>query len=55
MWIVYACLSALFAAVTAILAKVGIYNIDSNLGTAIRTVVIFLFAWTIVAVQGNLR
>lgn len=48
MWWVYALLSAFFAAVTAILAKIGIKGIDSNLATAIRTVVILLLAWGIV-------
>jgi transporter family protein len=50
-WLPYALLSALFAAVTAILAKVGIQNVNSNLATAIRTVVILLFAWAIVFFQ----
>src|SRR3989338_6185631 len=54
-WAVYALLSALFAAATAILAKIGIKNIDSNLATAIRTVVIILFAWGIVLYQGTAR
>jgi len=48
MWWIYALLSAFFAAVTAILAKVGIKGIDSNLATAIRTIVILLLAWAIV-------
>lgn len=52
-WIFYAVLSAIFAAFTAILAKVGVKNIDSNLATAIRTVVIFIFAWAIVFWQGT--
>lgn len=52
-WIVFASLSALFAALTAILAKIGIKNIDSNLATAIRTVVILVFAWGIVLAQGS--
>ena len=54
-WAVYAFLSALFAAITAILAKIGVKNIDSNLATAVRTVVILLFAFGIVAYQGTLR
>lgn len=53
-WLPYALLSALFAALTAILAKIGIKGVDSNLATAIRTVVILLFAWGIVAAQGTL-
>lgn len=52
-WISYALLSALFAAATAILAKIGIKNVDSNLATAIRTVVILVFAWGIVWFQGT--
>lgn len=54
-WIVYAFLSAIFAAATAILAKIGIKGVDSNLATAIRTVVILLFAWGIVFVQGSAK
>ncbi len=52
-WIIFALLSAFFAALTAILAKIGIKNIDSNLATAIRTVVILIFAWGIVIYQGT--
>src|ERR1700737_2910420 len=44
---VWALLSAFFAGVTAILAKVGVREIDSNLATAIRTVVILIFAWSV--------
>jgi transporter family protein len=47
--------SAFFAALTAILAKVGVRDVDSNLATAIRTAVILGFAWAIVAAQGNLK
>lgn len=54
-WTVYALLSAFFAALTAILAKIGIKDVDSNLATAIRTVVILVFAWGIVAAQGTLK
>jgi len=46
-WIFWALLSAVFAAMTALLAKVGVANIDSNLATAIRTSVIVLFTWAI--------
>jgi transporter family protein len=46
-WFFWALLSALFAGVTAILAKVGVQNVSSNLATAIRTVVIFIFAWSV--------
>ena len=48
LWKVYALLAALFAALTAILAKIGIEGIDSNLATAIRTVVILVLVWGIV-------
>ena len=44
MWLAYACGSAFFAGITAILAKVGIKKIDSNLATAIRTIVVLIFA-----------
>lgn len=49
-WLFWALLSALFAGLTAILAKVGVRDIDSNLATAIRTVVVLLFAWPIALV-----
>ncbi len=55
MWVFSALLSAIFAALTAILAKIGIKNVDSNLATAIRTVVIILFAWSIVLAQGTAK
>ena len=48
MWFVLALLSAIFAALTSILAKVGIDGVDSNLATAIRTVVVVIFAWGMV-------
>lgn len=54
-WLVYAALSALFASLTAILGKVGIANVESNLGTAIRTIVVFAMAWLIVFLQGKQR
>jgi transporter family protein len=50
-WLIYALLAALFASLTAILGKIGITGIDSNLGTAIRTMVVLLMAWTIVFAQ----
>jgi transporter family protein len=53
MWIVYAFLSALFAALTSILAKIGIENVNSNLATAIRTVVVLLLSWGIVFATGK--
>jgi transporter family protein len=52
MWKLFAILSALFAALTSILAKIGIKGVDSNLATAIRTVVIIILAWTIVFASG---
>lgn len=50
-WIIYAVLSAVFAALTSILAKIGIADIDSNLATAIRTAVVLVMAWFIVLVK----
>ena len=47
-WMVYAALSAVFAALTSVLAKVGISGVESNLGTTIRTVVVLIMAWVIV-------
>ncbi|KKQ02174.1 MAG: hypothetical protein US11_C0001G0133 [Candidatus Roizmanbacteria bacterium GW2011_GWA2_36_23] len=54
-WLLYAFLSAIFAAMTAILAKIGVKNVNSNLATAIRTIVILLFAWGIVFFQGTAK
>lgn len=53
MWIAYACGSALFAGLTAILAKCGIKKTDSNVATAIRTVVVLLFSWLMVFIVGS--
>ncbi|WP_010253902.1 EamA family transporter [Treponema primitia] len=53
MWILYALLSALFAALTSILAKIGIENINSNLAVAIRTVVVLILSWGIVFLTGK--
>ncbi len=53
MWVVFAALSALFAGVTAILAKCGIKNTSSALATAIRTIVVLLFAWIVVFIAGS--
>ena len=53
-WLVYAVLSAVFAALTSILAKVGIEGVDSNLATALRTCVVLAMAWGIVAARGKL-
>ena len=52
-WLFWAILSAVFASLTAILGKIGIAGIESNLGTAIRTVVVLLMAWAIVFSQGT--
>jgi transporter family protein len=53
MWIIYAFLSAFFAALTSILGKIGIENINSNLATAIRTIVVVVMAWAIVFITGR--
>lgn len=54
-WLFYAILSAAFASLTAILGKIGIEGVESNLGTAIRTVVVLIMAWLIVFIQGKQR
>jgi transporter family protein len=54
-WLVYAILATVFASLTAILGKIGIAGVESNLGTAIRTVVVLLMAWLVVLVQGKAR
>lgn len=57
MWFVFAILSAVFAALTSILAKVGIEGVNSNLATAIRTIVVVMMAWGMVFlthVQGGI-
>lgn len=53
MWIAFALLSALFAALTSIFAKIGIENVNSNLATAVRTAVVLLMAWGIVFATGK--
>jgi transporter family protein len=53
MWWIYALLSAAFAALTAIFAKVGIKGVDSDLATAIRTVIILIIAWAIALARGS--
>lgn len=53
-WLLYAFGSALFASLTSILGKIGIENVDSNLGTAIRTGVVLLMAWLVVILTGKL-
>lgn len=53
MWIIYALLSAVFAALTTILAKIGVENVDSTLATAIRTAVVLVMAWGMVFLLGK--
>lgn len=53
MWLVFAALSAVFAALTSILAKIGIDGVNSNLATAIRTVVVLIMAWVMVFVTNS--
>lgn len=55
MWKLYALLAAFFAALTAILAKVGVTGISSNLATAIRTTVVLFLAWAVVLFGGGIR
>ena len=55
MWWIYALLSALFASLTAIFAKIGIAGVNSNLATAIRTIVILIIAWAIVLARGETK
>lgn len=52
-WLLYAVLSAVFAALTSIFGKIGIENVESNLGTAIRTVVVLIMAWLMVWAEGK--
>lgn len=53
MWLVFAALSAVFAALTSILAKIGIAGVNSNLATAIRTIVVLIMAWVMVFVTNS--
>lgn len=55
MWWIFALLSALFAALTAIFAKIGIKNVDTDLATAIRTLVILILAWGIAYFRGGIQ
>jgi len=55
MWIIYALLSAFFAALTAIFAKIGVQNIHSNLATAIRTIIVLILIWSIVLFRGEAK
>ena len=52
-WLIYALLSALFASLTSIFGKIGVENVESNLGTAIRTVVVLVMAWLMVFITGE--
>ena len=53
MWFVFALLSSIFAAATSILAKIGIENVNSNLATAVRTVVVVIMAWAMVFITNT--
>ena len=53
MWLIMAILSAVFAGLTTILAKCGIKNTDSDVATAIRTIVVLIFSWIMVLVVGS--
>ena len=53
MWFILALLSAVFAALTSILAKIGIEGVNSNLATAVRTVVVVIMAWAMVFITNN--
>lgn len=52
-WLIYACLSALFASLTSIFGKIGITNIDSNYGSAIRTTVVLIMSWVMVLITNK--
>ena len=52
-WFIYALLSAVFASLTSIFGKIGVENVDSNLGTAIRTIVVLVMAWLMVFITGG--
>lgn len=55
MWWIYALLSAFFAAMTAIFGKLGVENINSNLATGIRTIVILIMLWSIILLKGQAK
>jgi len=55
MWWIYAIISAFFASLTAIFAKLGVLNVNSNLATAIRTVVVLIMIWAIVLARGEAK
>lgn len=52
-WVFYALLASFFAALVSIFGKIGIRNVDSNLAVALRTIIIVVFAWSIVYIQGT--
>lgn len=54
-WLIYACVSAVSAALTAILAKIGIEGVPSTLATAIRTIIVLVFVWAMVFTTGEQR
>lgn len=53
MWMLFSFLSAIFAALTSIFAKIGIKDVDSNLATALRTIVVLVMAWLMVLITGS--
>ncbi|MBD3750099.1 MAG: EamA family transporter [Sphingobacteriales bacterium] len=55
MWWIYALLAAFFASLTAIFGKIGVTNVNSDLATAIRTIIILLIAWAIVLARGEFK
>ena len=55
MWWFHALLSAIFAALTAVFAKIGVTNVNSNLATAIRSIIILIVAWGIVLLRGEAK
>ena len=55
MWWIYALLSAIFASLTAIFAKIGVTNVNPNLATAFRTVIILFISWIIVLAKGEIK
>ena len=54
-WIIFAAFSAIFASLTSILGKIGISNVESNLGTAIRTIVVLVMAWIVAGITGSVK
>ena len=54
-WFIFAAFSAIFASLTSILGKIGISNVESNLGTAIRTIVVLVMAWIVAGITGSVK